>query len=229
MSNPGSGVLTLVATPIGHLDDLSPRARCTLAEADFVYAEDTRHTGRLLQHAGIAATLRSCHDHNERQRAGEIVQLLREGLDVALVSDAGTPGIADPGHPVVRAVIEAGLRVTMVPGPSAVPMALVLSGFATDRFVFDGWLPRKSGQLRRRIEEIAAETRTVVVLESNHRLPKSLPVLVEVMPTRRIAVCRELTKLHEEIVRGLPSDVLAHYAGRNVKGELVLVIEGAQG
>ena len=226
MTTASSALLTLVATPIGNLEDVSARARRTLAEADFVYAEDTRHSGRLLQHLGVDAKLRSCHDHNERHRAEEIVQLLREGKNLVLVSDAGTPGIADPGHPVVRAVIEAGLRVSMIPGPSAVLMALVLSGFATDRFVFDGWLPRKSGQLRRRIAELLDETRTVVLLESNHRLPKSLPVFAEVMPQRRIAVCRELTKLHEEIVRGTGAEVLAHYEGRNVKGELVLVVEG---
>lgn len=226
MNAASSVALTLVATPIGNLEDISARARRTLAEAAFVYAEDTRHTGRLLQHLGIVAPLRSCHDHNERQRAQEIVQLLRDGHAVAMVSDAGTPGVADPGHPVVRAVIEAGLRVSMIPGPSAVLMALVLSGFATDRFVYDGWLPRKSGQLRRHIEELLDEARTVVLLESNHRLLKSLPVFAEVMPARRIAVCRELTKLHEEIVRGTPAEVLAHYAGRNVKGELVIVVEG---
>lgn len=227
MSGISPVALHLVATPIGNLEDVSARARRTLAESEFVYAEDTRHTGRLLQHLGISATLRSCHDHNERQRAEEIVQLLRDGHSVALVSDAGTPGVADPGHPVVRSVVDAGLAVTMVPGPSAVLMALVLSGFATDRFVFDGWLPRKSGQLRRRIEELVDESRTVVLLESNHRLLKSLPVFAEVLPGRRLAVCRELTKLHEEIVRGTGAQALAHYAGRNVKGELVLVVEGA--
>ena len=227
MSPDRAGTLTLVATPIGNLEDLSPRARRILDEVDLVYAEDTRHTGRLLRHAGVDATLRSCHDHNERQRAEEIVAHLREGRDVALVSDAGTPGIADPGHPVVRAVVAAGLGVTMVPGPNAVVMALVLSGFATDRFVFEGWLPRRSGQLRRRIEEFVTEERTVVLLESNHRLAKSLPVFDDVLGRRRLAVCREMTKRHEEIVRGTAREILAHYEGRNVKGELVLVVEGA--
>jgi len=173
--------LSLVATPIGNLSDVSDRARAVLAAADVIYAEDTRHSGRLLKHLGVDARLRSCHDHNERQRAVEIVDDLRAGRSVALVSDAGTPGIADPGHVVARSVIDAGFDVTMIPGPSAVVMAVVLSGFATDRFVFDGWLPRRSGGLRRRIEELAAEPRTVVVLESNHRLPKSLPVFAEVV------------------------------------------------
>lgn len=218
--------LSLVATPIGNLGDVSERVRETLAAADVVYAEDTRHSGRLLQHLGLRVPLRSCHDHNERQRADEIVEHLREGRAVALVSDAGTPGIADPGHVVVRAVIAAGFQVTMVPGPSAVVMAVVLSGFATDRFVFDGWLPRKSGGLRKRIEELANEPRTVVVLESNHRLPKSLPVFAEVVPERRLAVCRELTKRHEDVRRGTASELMEHYAA-GVKGELVLVMEGA--
>ena len=219
-------VLTLVATPIGNLSDVSERAREALAAADVLYAEDTRHSGRLLQHLGIEARMRSCHDHNERQRAVEIVEDLRAGRSVALVSDAGTPGVADPGHVVTRQVIEAGFDVTMVPGPSAVIMAVVLSGFATDRFVFDGWLPRRSGGLRRRIEELATEPRTVVVLESNHRLPKSLPVFAEVVGDRRLAVCRELTKRHEEVRRGTARELLERYAD-GVKGEIVLVMEGA--
>ncbi|HKK70142.1 MAG TPA: 16S rRNA (cytidine(1402)-2'-O)-methyltransferase [Candidatus Krumholzibacteria bacterium] len=218
--------LSLVATPIGNLSDVSDRARAVLAAADVIYAEDTRHSGRLLKHLGVDARLRSCHDHNERQRAVEIVDDLRAGRSVALVSDAGTPGIADPGHVVARSVIDAGFDVTMIPGPSAVVMAVVLSGFATDRFVFDGWLPRRSGGLRRRIEELAAEPRTVVVLESNHRLPKSLPVFAEVVGDRRLAVCRELTKRHEEVRRGTAHELLERY-GTRVKGEIVLVMEGA--
>lgn len=218
--------LSLVATPIGNLGDVSKRAREALETADVVYAEDTRHTGKLLQHLGLRVPMRSCHDHNERQRAEEIVQHLQDGQSVALVSDAGTPGLADPGHRVVRAVVDAGLEVTMVPGPNAIVMAVVLSGFATDRFVFDGWLPRKSGGLRARIGELSTEERTVVVLESNHRLPKSLPLFAEIVPERRLAVCRELTKRHEEIRRGTAAELAAHY-GDKVKGELVLVMEGA--
>jgi 16S rRNA (cytidine1402-2'-O)-methyltransferase len=170
--------------------------------------------------------MRSCHDHNERHRVAEIVTAIQEGRRVALVSDAGTPGVADPGHPVVRAVLEAGLTVSMVPGPSAPIMALVLSGFATDRFVFDGWLPRRSGQLKTRIASYSGETRTVVLLESNHRLLKSLPIFNEVLPGRRLAVCRELTKLHEEIRRGTAAELLAEYGSAAVKGEIVLVLEG---
>lgn len=218
--------LVLVATPIGNLGDLSERARAALAEADLVYAEDTRHTGRLLAHLGLRRALRSCHDHNERERAEEIAAAVAEGQRVVLVTDAGTPGLADPGHRVVRSVLEGGGSVSMVPGPSAPLMALVLSGFATDRFVFDGWLPRRSGQLRTRIEAYRDEERTVVVLESSHRLLKSLPVFAEVLGPRRLAVARELTKLHEEVRRGPAAELLAHYAARGVKGELVIVVEG---
>ena len=220
--------LVLVATPIGNLGDVSQRAREVLAEAELLFAEDTRHTGKLLQHLGLKVPMRSCHDHNERQRVDEIVEALRDGRKVALVSDAGTPGIADPGHPVVRGVVAAGLQVTMVPGPSAPVMALVLSGFATDRFVFDGWLPRRSGQLRTRIESFADEPRSVILLESNQRLLKSLPVFAEVLPERRLAVCRELTKLHEEIRRGTAAELLAGYGNAKIKGEIVLVLEGCE-
>jgi 16S rRNA (cytidine1402-2'-O)-methyltransferase len=220
-------LLTLVATPIGNLDDLSPRARATLDQADLVYAEDTRHTGRLLQRVGVAATLRSCHDHNEAARAAEIASHLDEGRSVALVTDAGTPGIADPGYRVVQAALAAGHAVTMVPGPSSILMSVVLSGFATDRFVFDGWLPRRQGGLRDRIGSYAAEERTVVVLESTHRMLKSLPVFAEILPDRRLAVCRELTKRFEEVRRGTATELLGHYASRSHKGEVVLVLEGA--
>lgn len=224
-----TGLLTLVATPIGNLGDIGDRARSTLREADLVYAEDTRHSGQLLKHLGIEASLRSCHDHNEAQRAAEIVEHLLAGRRVALISDAGTPGMADPGHRVVRAALDAGCAVSMAPGPSSVLMALVLSGFATDRFLFEGWLPRRSGGLRRAVEQLLEEPRTTVLLESNHRLLKSLPVFAELMPSRRIAVCREMTKLHEEVRRGFASQLLDHYSARPPKGELVLVVEGAGG
>lgn len=222
-------MLTLVATPIGNLEDLSPRAERALREAQCIYAEDTRHTGRLLARLGIESSLRSCHDHNEEQRAREILGHLDAGESVALVSDAGTPGLADPGHRVVRAALAAGHRVSMVPGPSSVLMALVLSGFATDRFVYDGWLPRRAGRLRKQIESYVGETRSVVLLESSHRLLKSLPLFEECLPDRRLAVCRELTKLHEEVRRGDATELRKHYEGHPPKGELVLVLEGAQG
>ncbi len=219
-----TAVLTLVATPIGNVDDLPPRAIEVMRRAQWLYAEDTRHTGRLLARLGIEKKLRSCHDHNERQRAEEIVAHLRRGEEVALVSDAGMPGVADPGYRVVRAAIEAGFAVSMVPGPSSILMALVLSGFPTDRFVFEGWMARRQGRLRAQIESWVDEERTIVVLESNHRLLKSLPLLAELLPQRPMAVCRELTKLHEEIRRGSAAQLLDHYREHRPKGEIVLVI-----
>lgn len=217
-------MLQLIATPIGNVADLSPRAQEALRKVDWVYAEDTRHTGRLLARLGIDARLRSCHDHNEKQRAGEIVEHLLAGEEVALVSDAGMPSVADPGFRVVRAVIEAGLSVSMIPGPSSVLMALVLSGFPTDRFVFDGWLARRSGRLRTQLEGYLTEERTIVVLESSHRLLKSLPVFSQVLVSRPMAVCRELTKIHEEVRRGSAAELLKHYENHPPKGEIVLVI-----
>jgi 16S rRNA (cytidine1402-2'-O)-methyltransferase len=222
------GVLTLVATPIGNLEDLSPRAKRTLAEASLVYAEDTRHSGLLLARIGVAARLRSCHDQNEAQRADEIVTHLRDGENVALISDAGTPGLADPGFRVVRAAIAAGCKVSMVPGPSSIVMALVLSGFSTDRFVYEGWLPRRSGGLRSAVDALRDEPRTVVCLESCRRLTKSLPVFAELLPTRQMAVCRELTKLHEDVRRGDAAELDAHYRAHPAKGEVVLVLQGAR-
>lgn len=219
--------MTLVATPIGNLEDLSPRAERVLREADQIYAEDTRHTGRLLARLQIKTRLRSCHDHNEEQRAREILEGLRAGEKIALVSDAGTPGIADPGFKVVRAALAAELEVSMIPGPSSVIMALVLSGFPSDRFVFDGWLPRRSGRLVRQLESYEREERTVVLLESSHRLLKSLPQFAKILGDRELAVCREMTKLHEEVRRGSAADLLAHFEEYPPKGELVLVLAPA--
>jgi len=220
-------VLTLVATPIGNLEDLSPRAQEALRDADQIYAEDTRHTGQMLARLQIKTRMRSCHDHNEEQRAREIIERLQAGENIALVSDAGTPGVADPGYRVVRAALQAGLKVSMIPGPSSVIMALVLSGFPSDRFVFDGWLPRRSGRLIRQLESYRQEERSVVLLESSHRLLKSLPHFAKILEDRELAVCREMTKLHEEVRRGSAADLLAHYEEHPPKGELVLVLAGA--
>ena len=220
-------MLTLVATPIGNLEDLSPRAQEALRDADQIYAEDTRHTGQMLARLQIKTRMRSCHDHNEEQRAREIIERLQAGENIALVSDAGTPGVADPGYRVVRAALQAGLKVSMIPGPSSVIMALVLSGFPSDRFVFVGWLPRRSGRLIRQLESYRQEERSVVLLESSHRLLKSLPHFAKILEDRELAVCREMTKLHEEVRRGSAADLLAHYEEHPPKGELVLVLAGA--
>lgn len=217
--------LWLVATPIGNLGDLSPRAVDVLAHAALVCCEDTRRTGLLLQHAGIrAARLAVCNDHTETSRIVDVLTTLGEGHDVAIVSDAGTPGISDPGERIVRSVLDAGHTVSAVPGPSAAIMAVTISGLATDRFVFEGFIPRKGPERAARLAEIAAESRTVVLYEAPHRVVRTLDDLRAACGDERIVVVtRELTKLHEEVVRG-PLGTIDIGAPR---GEYVLVIEGA--
>ncbi|MGH9079099.1 MAG: 16S rRNA (cytidine(1402)-2'-O)-methyltransferase, partial [Acidimicrobiales bacterium] len=198
------GAIVLVGTPIGNLGDLSPRAVAVLGDADVIYCEDTRHSRKLLTHAGITgATLRSLHRHNEAQRVDEVVDAAMAGSTVAVVSDAGMPGIADPPSRLVAAAATAGVAVTVVPGPSAVVSALVASGMATDRFCFEGFLPRAGRQRRARLEELAAETRTPVVFEAPGRLAATLLDVAAVCGMeRQVAVARELTKVHEEVWRG---------------------------
>lgn len=222
-----SGTLYLVGTPIGNLGDMTDRARETLRSVDLVAAEDTRRTGRLLKAFGIKARTISLFEGNERVRTEEVLIELREGRDVALVSDAGMPAVSDPGFPLVRACIEARIDVRVVPGPSAVIAALVVSGLPGDRWVFEGFLPRKVGERRARLRSMRHDPRTVVLFESPHRLATLLrDVLVE-LGDRRTAVARELTKLHEEVVRGRASEVLATLADHEPKGEVVVVLEGA--
>ncbi len=217
--------LWLVATPIGNLGDLSPRAVDVLSHAALVCCEDTRRTGLLLQHAGIRAErLAVCNDHTEMSRIADVLRTLGDGRDVAIVSDAGTPGISDPGERIVRSVIDAGHTVSAVPGPSAVIMAITISGLSADRFVYEGFLPRKGAERASRLAEIAAEHRTTVLYEAPHRVLRTLDDLRETCGDDRIAVVtRELTKLHEEVVRG-PLGEIDIGAPR---GEYVLVIEGA--
>jgi 16S rRNA (cytidine1402-2'-O)-methyltransferase len=221
-----SGTLFLVGTPIGNLGDMTPRAREVLSAVDLVAAEDTRRTGRLLRSLGIVATLVSLHDANERGRSPGILDVVRQGRSVALVSDAGMPLVSDPGYHLVRAAIAAGLDVRVVPGPSAVLAALVVSGLPADRFAFEGFAPRKSGDRLRRLEELRDDRRTLVFYESPVRVRTLLSDLLAVFGDRPAAVCRELTKLHEEVVRGRISDVLVTM-GERIKGEVVVVIGGA--
>lgn len=225
--HPGvAGTLYLVGTPIGNLGDMSDRARRTLAEVDLIAAEDTRRTGRLLAHFGIKAKVVSLFEGNERVRSAELLRRLRDDRDVAVVSDAGMPGLSDPGFPLVRACVEEGIDVRVVPGPSAVVTALVVSGLAVDRFVFEGFLPRKAGDRRSRLRALRGDPRTVVLFESPHRLATLLrDVLVE-LGDRPMVLARELTKLHEEVIRGRVSEVLAHLADHDLKGEVVVVISG---
>jgi 16S rRNA (cytidine1402-2'-O)-methyltransferase len=219
----------IVGTPIGNLGDLSPRAVELLAGADVIACEDTRRTGRLLAHFGIAAPrLMAVHEHNEVGRAAEIVGLVRAGHTVALVSDAGMPAVSDPGERVVAAVVEAGLALEVVPGPAAMVAAVVGSGLPTERFVFEGFLPRKGADRRQRLADIAREPRTVVLYEAPHRLAATLNDLTASMGTdRRVALARELTKLHEEFWRGDLAGAVAHTAEVEPRGEYVVVVEGA--
>ncbi|TMM18993.1 MAG: 16S rRNA (cytidine(1402)-2'-O)-methyltransferase [Actinobacteria bacterium] len=223
------GALVLVATPIGNLGDLSPRAVQALTDADVIACEDTRKTGRLLAHAGVVdKRLLAVHDHNEAAQTRSVLALLDRGRSVAVVTDAGTPGISDPGGRLAGAVAAAGGQVTVVPGPSALVAALVVSGLSTARFVFEGFLPRKGGDRSERLAALAGEHRTMVLYEAPHRLAATLSDLVERCgPLRQVAVIRELTKLHEEVWRGTLAGALERARGGPPRGEHVLVVAGA--
>lgn len=223
-----AGTLILCAGPIGNLADAPPRLAEALASADVVLAEDTRRARVLLDHLGIDRPLRSYFVGNEAERAGELRERLAAGQTVALVTDAGTPGIADPGLSAVRAAVEAGARITGVPGPSAVTLAVAVSGLPGDRFAFDGFLPRKGGRRAERLASIAREPRTVVLFAAPARLAADLTDLASAAGgDREVVVCRELTKLHEEIWRGTLAGAAAEWAGREVRGEVTLVLAGA--
>ena len=219
------GTLYLVATPIGNLKDISQRALDVLREADVIACEDTRHTGRLLSHFGISNKLLSYHDHNESERAAELLKAMSEGVSVAVVSDAGTPGINDPGFRLVEAAREAGITVVPVPGPTAFVAAAVASGLPTDALFFGGFLPSRKGERRRRLDEVRSVPATLVFYESPHRMAASLADCLEVLGDRRAAIARELTKLHEEIVSGRISTLMDHFSSANLRGEFVLIID----
>jgi 16S rRNA (cytidine1402-2'-O)-methyltransferase len=222
-----SGTLYLVATPIGNLEDITLRSIRTLRECDLIAAEDTRHTANLLRHLGITKPLLSYFRFNEAKRSEEIVERLRRGEKIALVTDAGTPGISDPGERVVRAVLDHGLRVEAVPGPCALVAALTASGLPTDEFHFIGFLPHKSGQRRKQLETLLETAGTLVFYESPYRIEKILSELAEVMPDRQVVLARELTKKFEEFLRGTPSELLALAPGKSWKGEFVVLVSPA--
>ena len=225
-----SGRIELVATPIGNLADLSPRCREALASADIIAAEDTRHTGNLLRHLGISRPLVSLHEHNESGRHGELVERVRQGANLALVSDAGTPLISDPGFQLVRAALEAGIEVRSVPGPSAVLVALAASGLPADRFCFEGFLPARSAARRERLQQLAGESRTMVFFEAPHRIVETLTEMAQVLGAARAAcVARELTKVHESLYRGDLAALLQIAAedANFARGEITLVVAGA--
>jgi 16S rRNA (cytidine1402-2'-O)-methyltransferase len=225
-----AGRLVLVGTPIGNLGDLAPRAVAALRDATVIAAEDTRRTRALLSHAGIRAgnRLRSVHGHNERARGPELVELIRAGAQIAYVTDAGMPGISDPGEQLVRLCVDAGLAVEVVPGPSAALTALVLSGLPTERFVFEGFLPRKGRARAERIAAIAAEPRTIVCFEAPGRVAATITDLAGACgPDRQVAIARELTKLHEDVWRGPLAAAVAHVAESEPRGEYVVVVAPA--
>jgi 16S rRNA (cytidine1402-2'-O)-methyltransferase len=220
------GTLYLVGTPIGNLGDLSDRARGTLASVALIAAEDTRRTGRLLRGLDIRKPLVSMFEGNEDDRAAEVVERLDAGEDVAVVTDGGMPSISDPGYRIVRRAVDRGIEVRVIPGPSAAIAALVLSGLPTDRFVFEGFLPRRPGDRARRLQALRHEPRTIVFFEAPRRVHTLLGEIAAALGDRRVAVCRELTKLHEEVLRGSVADVLQAIDGRELKGEVAVVVQG---
>ena len=224
------GRLAVISTPIGNLGDLSPRARDELAAADMVAAEDTRRTGQLLTTLGLSRPLVSLHEHNERERIDELLEKLRAGARIALVSDAGTPLLSDPGFELVRRVAQEGMSVVAVPGPSAITAALSIAGLPTERFSFEGFLPARLGERRTRVAELAAEARTLVFFEAPHRIAESLEDMAAGFgTTRRAAVARELTKVFETVYRGTLAELAlqARSDANFTRGEITVVVEGA--
>ncbi len=226
--NQNYGTLYLVATPIGNLEDMTLRGVRILSEVDLIAAEDTRHSLKLLNHFDIKKPLVSYHDNNRISRARELIERLREGKNLALVSDAGTPAISDPGEELVAMAIEEGIKVTAIPGCSASITALIMSGLPTGRFAFEGFLPQKHSERVKFLETLQFEDRTLIFYEGPHRVKEMLADTLKVLGDRRCAALRELTKLHEEGVRGTVSQVISHFDQNDPRGEFVIVLEGSQ-
>jgi 16S rRNA (cytidine1402-2'-O)-methyltransferase len=220
-----AGTLYLISTPIGNLEDITHRAVRLLGEVDVIACEDTRHTRKLLNHYGINTKTVSYHEHNERERAAELLKLIESGSNVAIVSDAGTPAISDPGFRLARIAIDKGLRVVPVPGASALITALVVSGIPTDEFFFGGFLPSRAGARRTRLKELGAVPATLIFYEAPHRIAAALKDAYEILGEREAVVARELTKMHEELARGRLSELAARFSSDNVRGEIVLIID----
>ncbi len=219
------GILYLVATPIGNLSDISRRALETLETVDLIACEDTRHSGKLLANFGIKKKLVSYHEHNEHERADELAEFLEQGKSIAVITDAGTPGIADPSFRIVQKAVEIGAQIISIPGAVAFVNALIVSGLPTDSVFFGGFLPSKKGERRRRLAETKEIPATLVFYETPHRIAKSLKDCLEILGNRQAAVSRELTKLHEETVRGNLEELAENVANQKTKGEIVLVID----
>lgn len=222
------GTLYIVSTPIGNLEDITLRALRVLKEVAIVAAEDTRHTQKLLTYYKIHTKLTSYHDHNKEEKAEVLVQHLEQGSSVALVADAGTPGISDPGYFLINRCIQAGIPVVPIPGASAFLVALSVSGLPTDSFIFEGFLPRKKVARIKRLETLKAEPRTLIFYESPHRLIVCLSDLLEILGDRRVVIARELTKAFEEIRRGRLSKIIPELSGCSIRGEITLVVEGSR-
>jgi 16S rRNA (cytidine1402-2'-O)-methyltransferase len=221
------GTLYIVATPIGHLEDITLRAIRTLKDVDVIAAEDTRHTQTLLRHFSIDTPLTSYHEHNERAKTCQLVARLERGESIALVSDAGTPAISDPGYRLVVEATRLGIRVVPIPGPSALIAALSAGGLPTDGFNFRGFLPARKRERRSKLQEFRDDRYSIVVYEAPHRLKESLDDIREIFGDRRMVLARELTKLHEELLRGRISEVIAEVSQREIRGEVTLIIEGS--
>lgn len=214
----------IVSTPIGNIKDITLRALEVLSAVDIIACEDTRHTGRLLAHYEIKKPLISYFDHNKIKRAPEIISKLKAGKKIALVTDAGTPGISDPGYYVIKKVIDENIPFTVVPGPSALVAGLVASGRPPDKFIFEGYLPRKQGGRRKRLQQLLKEERTVVLYESCHRIIKMLEDIEQLSPDKKICCCRELTKKFEEVVEDTPANLISRFKQKKPKGEFVVVL-----
>jgi 16S rRNA (cytidine1402-2'-O)-methyltransferase len=224
-----SGVLYIVATPIGNLEDITLRALRVLKEVDRIAAEDTRHTKILLNRYGIGTPLTSYHEHNERTKAGALIERIQRGENIALVSDAGTPTVSDPGYRLLREAIQAGVPIVPIPGPSAPIAVLSASGLPTDRVVFEGFLPAKKGARREKLQRLSRESGTMIFFEVPHRLDECLRDMLEVLGDREMVLAREVTKVHEELIRGRIGGICAGIGDRKIRGELVLVIGGSDG
>ena len=221
-----SGILYLCATPIGNLEDITFRVLRTLKEVDVIAAEDTRNSIKLLNHFEIKTPMTSYHEYNKIEKGRELVEQLKRGTNIALITDAGTPGISDPGEELVRMAKEAGITVTSLPGACACITALTISGLPTRRFAFEAFLPSDKKECKRILKDLENETRTIILYEAPHRLKKTLALLLETLGDRPMTVCRELTKKHETAVSGLISEVLAHFEAEEPRGECVLVLQG---
>ena len=224
-----SGALYIVPTPIGNLEDITFRAVRVLKEVDLIAAEDTRHSRVLLNHYGIRTPVTSYHEHNERTKARELVERLRQGTSIALLSDAGTPMISDPGYRLMVEAIGAGVQVVPLPGPSALTAALTAAGLPTDRFAFEGFLPAKKSERRSTLEALKNDTRTLLFYETPHRLKETLADMAEIFGDRNVAIGREISKVHEEFLRGAMREIIVKIEQQNVRGEITLIVQGASG